>query len=709
MSASAPRARPVETLEPDEAARELAALAAEIARHDRLYHAQDAPRIGDGEYDALRRRNVAIEARFPELVRDDSPSLRVGAGPAGGFGTVEHAVPMLSLGNAMDEGGVRGHVERMRRFLGLEPDAPVAMVAEPKIDGVAVSVRYEQGRFVRAATRGDGHVGEDVTANVASLKDVPRRLRGGDVPGVLEVRGEVYLRRDDFDSLNDAREAAGEPRFANPRNAAAGSLRQLDAAITASRPLKTFFYAWGEASTLPADTHSGVLAALGRWGLSVNPEIRTLDTLAEVLARYREFEAMRAELPYDIDGVVYKLDRLDWQRRLGFVSRAPRWAIAHKFPAEQARTVLNGIHIQVGRTGALTPVAELEPVTVGGVVVRRATLHNEEEVARKDVRVGDTVVIQRAGDVIPQILHVELAKRPDGTRPFAFPDRCPECGGLAVRDANPKTGKVDAVRRCAAGLICPAQAVERLRHFVGRSGFDIEGLGDKQIRFLWDRGLVRTPLDIFDLESKTGAEVAALEGWGEVSTRNLYGAIERRRGIGLDRLINALGIRHVGETTARLLARHYGSLEAWRGAMENAGLAEGEAWQELVGIDGVGPTLAETVVDFFREPRHRELVQGLAERLRVEDMERAAADSPVSGKTIVFTGGLRAMTRQEAKSRAEALGARVSGSVSSRTDILVGGEGAGAKLKKAQALGVEVMSEDAWLDLVGDHAPGGSR
>ena len=709
MSASAPGARPVETLEPDEAARELAALAAEIARHDRLYHAQDAPRIADGEYDALRRRNVAIEARFPELVRDDSPSLRVGAGPAGGFGTVEHAVPMLSLGNAMDEGDVRGHVERMRRFLGLEPDAPVAMVAEPKIDGVAVSVRYEQGRFVRAATRGDGHVGEDVTANVESLKDVPRRLRGGDVPGVLEVRGEVYLRRDDFDSLNDAREAAGEPRFANPRNAAAGSLRQLDAAVTASRPLKTFFYAWGEASTLPADTHSGVLAALGRWGLSVNPEIRTLDTLAEVLARYREFEAMRAELPYDIDGVVYKLDRLDWQRRLGFVSRAPRWAIAHKFPAEQARTVLNGIHIQVGRTGALTPVAELEPVTVGGVVVRRATLHNEEEVARKDVRVGDTVVIQRAGDVIPQILHVELAKRPDGTRPFAFPDRCPECGGLAVRDANPKTGKVDAVRRCAAGLICPAQAVERLRHFVGRSGFDIEGLGDKQIRFLWDRGLVRTPLDIFDLESKTGTEVAALEGWGEVSTRNLYGAIERRRGIGLDRLINALGIRHVGETTARLLARHYGSLEAWRGAMENAGLAEGEAWQELVGIDGVGPTLAETVVDFFREPRHRELVQGLAERLRVEDMERAAADSPVSGKTIVFTGGLRAMTRQEAKSRAEALGARVSGSVSSRTDILVGGEGAGAKFKKAQALGVEVMSEDAWLDLVGDHAPGGSR
>jgi len=695
------REREVESLTMEEAAAELEALAAEIAHHDELYHGKDAPEISDGDYDALRRRNEAIEARFPELVREDSPSTSVGARPASGFSQVRHSVPMLSLGNAFVDEDVTDFLERIRRFLGLDEAEEIAVVAEPKIDGLAVSIRYEQGEYVRAATRGDGQTGEDITDNVATIDEVPRRLKGRDVPEVFEVRGEIYLRRDDFFALNETREAAGEARFANPRNAAAGSLRQLDSSVTASRPLKIWVYSWGEAASLPAETHSGMLEAFGRWGLPVNPEIARCRGAEELLDRYRAIGAMRAELPYDIDGVVYKVDRLDWQQRLGFVSRAPRWAIAHKFPAEKAQTVLKDMRIQVGRTGSLTPVAILEPVTVGGVVVQNATLHNEEEIARKDVRIGDTVIVQRAGDVIPQVLGAVADKRPKDAVPYAFPEVCPVCGSHAVREINPKTGKPDAARRCTGGLICQAQAVERLRHFVSRLAFDIEGLGDKQITFFWEQELIRNPVDIFDLEEKAGQSIAEFEGWGEVSVKNLYAAIDERRTIGLDRFINALGIRHVGETTARLLARNYGDLESFRAAMEAARDAASEAWETLNNIDGIGETVAQAIVAFFDEPHNREVVEGLAQRLTVEALEQADDASPVSGKTVVFTGSLEAMTRQEAKARAEALGAKVSGSVSAKTDIVVAGPGAGSKLKKAEELGLIVMTEEEWLAHIG--------
>jgi DNA ligase (NAD+) len=683
-----------------EAGSELERLAGEIAHHDERYHGKDAPEISDAEYDALRRRNEAIEQRFPALVREDSPSRRVGARVASGFRTVRHSVPMLSLGNAFVDEDVVDFLDRIRRFLGLKDEDAIAIVAEPKIDGLAVSIRYENGRYVRAATRGDGSEGEDITANVATIAGLPETLKGSNVPEVIEVRGEVYLARDNFFALNETREAAGEPRFANPRNAAAGSLRQLDVTVTAARPLKIFLYAWGEASALPAETHSGVLRAYESWGLPVNPQIALCHGAEEMLARYRAIGEARAGLPYDIDGVVYKVDRLDWQQRLGFVSRAPRWAIAHKFPAEKAQTVLKAIRIQVGRTGALTPVAMLEPVTVGGVVVQNATLHNQEEIERKDIRVGDTVVIQRAGDVIPQVVEVVLARRPADSTPYVFPETCPECGSMAVREINPKTGKTDAARRCTGGLICPAQAVERLRHFVSRIAFDIEGLGDKQICFFWDQELIRNPVDIFDLEKNAGDRLAEFDGWGKVSARNLFEAIETRRTIGLDRFINALGIRHVGETTARLLARRYGSLASFR-RLRDAQVGEGELWEELVNIDGIGATVAEAIVEFFQEPHNQEIVAGLAERLVVEDMEQAAGDSPVSGKTVVFTGTLEAMTRQEAKARAESLGAKVAGSISAKTDILVAGPGAGSKLKKAQELGVTMMTEEEWLALIG--------
>ena len=692
--------KPVAELSEDEAAGELELLAAEIAHHDERYHGKDAPEISDADYDALRQRNEAIEDRFPKLVREDSPSKRVGARVASGFRTLRHSVPMLSLGNAFADEDVVDFLERIRRFLGLAEDDNIAIVAEPKIDGLAVSIRYEHGKYVRAATRGDGNEGEDITANVATIDGVPEELKGRDVPEVIEVRGEVYLRRDDFFKLNEKREADGEARFANPRNAAAGSLRQLDVTVTAARPLKIFLYAWGEVSRLPAETHSGVLKAYESWGLPVNPEIALCHSAQEMLERYRAIGEKRAGLPYDIDGVVYKVDRLDWQQRLGFVSRAPRWAIAHKFPAEKAQTLLKAIRIQVGRTGALTPVAMLEPVTVGGVVVQNATLHNQEEIERKDIRVGDTVIIQRAGDVIPQVVEVVLDKRPAHSQPYVFPETCPECGSSAVREINAKTGKPDAARRCTGGLICPAQAVERLRHFVSRLAFDIEGLGDKQIRFFWEQELIRNPVDIFDLEKNAGDRLAEFEGWGKVSARNLYDAIDERRTIGLDRFINALGIRHVGETTARLLARRYGSLEAFR-KLQDARLSEGELWDELNNIDGIGETVAEAIVEFFQEPHNQQIVAGLAERLKVQDMEKAAGDSPVSGKTVVFTGSLEKMTRQEAKARAESLGAKVAGSVSPRTDIVIAAPGAGSKLKKAQEFGVTVMSEDEWLELIG--------
>ena len=695
------RRRAVETLSETEAAAELEALAGEIAHHDALYHGADAPRIDDAAYDALLARNRAIEARFPALLRADSPSRRVGASPAAGFASVRHAVPMLSLANAFDRGDVAEFIARIRRFLGLGAEEEVALTAEPKIDGIAVSLRYERGRLRRAATRGDGQNGEDITANAAVLESVPKTLAGDDVPAALELRGEIYLARDDFLALNAAREAAGEAPFANPRNAAAGSLRQLDAAITAQRPLRLFLYAWGEASALPAATHSGMLAAFRRWGAPVNPETARASDLDGLLARYRALGEMRAELPYDIDGVVYKVDRLDWQERLGFVSRAPRWAIAHKFPAEKAQTLLREIRIRVGRTGSLTPVAVLAPVTVGGVVVQNATLHNEDEIARKDVRIGDTVVVQRAGDVIPQVLGPVADKRPDDAAPYAFPETCPACDSRATRETNPKTGRKDVARRCSGGLICPAQAVERLRHFVARSAFDIEGLGEKQIAFFWQQELVRSPVDIFTLEERLGDGLAELEGWGELSAHNLYRAIRERRRIGLDRFVNALGIRHVGETTARLLARHYGSFEALRQAMDELAAGGEEAAAALVAIDGVGEVVAGALADFFQEPHNREIVAGLADMLVFQALEEAAEEGALAGRTVVFTGTLEAMTRQEAKARAEALGARVAGQVSAKTDIVVAGAAAGAKLKKAAALGIRVMDEAEWLACAG--------
>ncbi len=678
------------------AEREIDELVREIRRHDELYHGSDAPEIDDAEYDSLRRRLEALEARFPELVRDDSPLRRVGARPAPAFAAVAHTVPMLSLGNAFDDSDVADFLTRIRRFLGLGKDEEVAVVAEPKVDGLAVSLRFENGRYVRAATRGDGQTGEDITTNVATIDEVPERLEGSAIPDVIELRGEVYLRREDFLRLNEARDAEEERRFANPRNAAAGSLRQLDVSVTRSRPLRIFLYAWGEASSLPCDTHRGMLEAFAGWGVPVAPHVRVCRGLEEILEHHREISVMRAALPFDIDGVVYKVDRLDWQTRLGFVSRAPRWAVAHKFPAEKARTLLNDIRIQVGRTGSLTPVAILEPVNVGGVVVERATLHNEEELARKDVRIGDTVIVQRAGDVIPQVLGPVPEKRPPESQPFAFPDHCPVCGSRAVRDINPRTGQMDAARRCSGSLVCTAQIVERLRHFVSRQAFDIEGLGDRQIEFFWEKGMIRSPVDIFDLESTLGDALAGEEGWGETSARNLYAAIGARRKIAFDRFINALGVRHVGETTARLLARNWGAPDAMRRS-----LGQAEAWESLNDIDGVGPAVIEALIAFYSDPGNRTVFDGLTERLEIEPMAEVADRSPVAGARVVFTGSLETMTRQEAKARAEALGARVAGSVSANTDIVVAGEAAGSKLKKARELSITVMTESEWLEHIG--------
>ncbi len=680
----------------EEAKQEIDDLVRDIGHHDRLYHRDDAPEIDDADYDALRRRLEDLEAQFPELVRDDSPSRRVGAAPAGGFATVAHGVPMLSLGNAFDEADVADFLARVRRFLGLGDDEDVDVVAEPKVDGLAVSLRYERGRFVRAATRGDGYTGEDITANVATLDEVPRCLEGEARPDVIELRGEVYLRREDFLQLNRDRMARDERPFANPRNAAAGSLRQLDVEVTRSRPLRLFIYAWGEASMLPAATHSGMLEVIAGWGLPVSSEARVARGLEDVLAFHRHIGDRRAELPFDIDGVVYKVDRLDWQSRLGFVSRAPRWALAHKFPAEKGTTVLRDIQIQVGRTGSLTPVAVLDPVNVGGVIVERATLHNEEEIRRKDVRIGDTVTIQRAGDVIPQVLGPVPAGRPADAEPFVFPETCPVCGSQAVRDTNARTGQVDVVRRCTGGLRCTAQIVERLRHFVSRQAFDIEGLGDKQIAQFREKGWIKSPVDIFDLEETVGDELAGEEGWGETSSRNLYAAITARRTIAFDRFINALGVRHVGESTARLLARHWGEPAAMRQALDSS-----SGLEDLQDIDSIGPAVVDSLVAFFSDAGNRDVLEGLLERLTIESVARVADESPVTGKSVVFTGSLETMTRQEAKARAEALGARVAGSVSAKTDIVVAGEAAGSKLKKARELSVTVMTEEEWLALVG--------
>jgi DNA ligase (NAD+) len=704
-----PRSNPkaVELLSRSEAESELRRLAGDIAHHDRLYYQSDAPEISDAEYDELRRRNEAIEARFPDLIRPDSPSHRVGAAVADGFGKVRHRVPMLSLGNAFADEDVSDFAARVHRFLGLDGSDPVAFTAEPKIDGLSISIRYEEGVLVEAATRGDGMEGERVTENVRTISEIPHRLSGKDVPEVAEIRGEIYIGHAEFKKLNEAQAAAGAKIFANPRNAAAGSLRQLDAAITASRPLRFFAYAWGEMSALAADTQHGMIAAMHRWGLPVNPLTRRCVTTDDLLAFYRDMGEKRATLGYDIDGVVYKVDRLDLRERLGFVSRSPRWAIAHKFPAEQATTILRAIEIQVGRTGSLTPVAKLEPVTVGGVVVSNATLHNEDEIARKDIRVGDTVVVQRAGDVIPQVVSVVLDKRPHGAQPFQMPHECPVCGSHAVREADEQDGTGGVVRRCTGGLICPAQAKERLKHFVSRLAFDIEGLGEEKIELFFDEGLIRTPVDIFTLaarDAESNTPLRSRKGFGAKSVDKLFAAIDLRRKIGLERFLFALGIRYIGETTSKDLAKAYGTLPEFRAAVEAAvaGGQESEAYAEIDNIEGIGETVVDALIDFFSEPHNVEAVDALLRQVEVQPYERVAlVQSPVTGKTVVFTGTLERLSRNEAKAQAERLGAKVAGSVSKKTDYVIAGADAGSKLTKARELGVTVLTEDEWIALVG--------
>lgn len=690
-------ARPVEKLTADEAAAELEWLAAEIARHDRLYHRDDAPEISDADYDALQARNRGIEAAFPALIRDDSPSLRVGTAPAEAFDKVVHALPMLSLDNAFEAADVEEFVARVRRFLGLAADAPLAFVAEPKIDGLSCSLRYESGQLRTGATRGDGAVGEDVTNNVKTIRDVPVRLRTTAPPETLEVRGEVYMDRRDFLKLNERRAAAGEPPFANPRNAAAGSLRQLDSGITAKRPLGFFAYYWGEASPPIAGTYSEFLAMLRQLGFVVNPETALCHSVDELLAFYNDIQSRRAELPYDIDGVVYKVDDIALQQRLGYVGRAPRWAIAHKFKAQTAETVVKSITIQVGRTGALTPVAELEPVTVGGVTVTRATLHNEDFIANLDLRVGDRVRIQRAGDVIPQVIEV-VAKDAERGPPYVFPDHCPVCGSQAPRPPG------EAVHRCTGGLYCSAQVAERLKHVVSRQAFDIEGLGRKQVPQLLEAGLIREPADLFTLP-KDEARLEALEkldGWGQKKVAKLKESIEARREIALNRFIDALGIRFVGEVNAMVLARHYGSFEAWRHAMDRLGNADEETRQDLDNVDGIGDAVIEQLCEFFAEPHNREVVDRFAGELNlVAPPAIGHKGSAFAGKTVVFTGSLTRMTRAEAKARAESMGAKVASSVSRSTDFVIAGADAGSKLKKAEELQVAILSEDEWLERVG--------
>ena len=675
------------------ARKEHARLGAEIAEHDKRYHQEDAPRITDADYDALRRAYDELERAYPELVDVASLSRKVGAAPAEKFAKVRHVVPMLSLGNIFADEDVEEFCARVRRFLGLAEDAPLDVVAEPKIDGLSCSLRYENGEFVQAATRGDGFEGEDVTANVRTIAAVPKRL--ADAPRVLEARGEVFMAKVDFEALNSRQIAAGKPTFANPRNAAAGSLRQLDPTITAARPLRFFAYAWGELSEPLALTQFDAVAAFGRLGFPINPLTKVCRSAAEMLGHFRHIESLRASLGYDIDGVVYKVDDLALQQRLGFVSRSPRWAVAHKFPAERATTLVQAIDIQVGRTGALTPTARLQPVTVGGVVVTNATLHNEDEIARKDVRVGDTVIVQRAGDVIPQVLGVVADKRPADSAPYQFPQVCPVCGSAALREIDEKTGKADVVRRCTGRLVCAAQAVEGLKHFCSRNAFDIEGLGEKQIELFFAQGRIKTPADIFKLQARDGDGAPPLKDWdgfGETSARNLFAAIVARRAIAFNRFLFALGMRHVGETNAKRLARHFADLSALRAAAT----AE-NAQEELGGIDGVGPVVAEAIIDFFAEPHNLQALDDLTAEVKIEPMERIAQNHPLAGKIVVFTGSLEKMTRDEAKALAERLGAKVSGSISKKTDLVVAGPGAGSKLAKAREFGVETIDEDEWL------------
>ena len=694
-------------LSEEEAKAELARLADLLGRANAAYHTQDAPDLSDAEYDRLKRRNQAIEERFPGLKRADSPSDKVGAAPAEGFGKVRHDVAMLSLGNAFEDEDVVDFDARIRKYLGLPSGTPLAFTAEPKIDGLSLSLRYENGDLVQAATRGDGAVGENVTANARTIDTIPTRIEGA--PALLEVRGEVYMRHDDFDALNARQTANGGKTFANPRNAAAGSLRQLDPEITRARPLAFFAYAWGALSAPLAETQFQAIERLKAFGFDTNPLTTLCDGPQEMIAHYRKIEEQRATLGYDIDGVVYKVNDLALQDRLGFRSTTPRWAIAHKFPAELAWTRLEDITIQVGRTGALSPVARLHPVTVGGVVVSNATLHNEDYIKGldskgasirdgKDIRVGDWVQVYRAGDVIPKIADVDLGKRPEDARAYVYPTTCPECGSDAIREEG------DAVRRCTGGLICPAQAVEKLKHFVSRAAFDIDGLGAKQVEQFYADGWIAEPADIFTLKARYGSGMQQLknrEGWGEKSADKLFQAIEDKRKIPLSRLIFALGIRHVGEAASNLIAQHYGSWTAFEAAMGHAKSGDGPAWDDLIGVDGVGQVMAQSLVSTFAQEAERASIDRLVAELSVQDVARPDTEgSPVAGKTVVFTGTLEKMTRAEAKARAERLGAKVSGSVSAKTDILVAGPGAGSKAKKAADLGIQTLDEDGWLALI---------
>src|SRR6266436_3348250 len=689
-------------------------LALELEGHDRRYYQDDAPSVTDAEYDALRQRFNAIEARYPDLVRADSPSRRVGAAPAAKFAKVRHAVPMLSLDNAFAEEDVVDFVARIRRFLKLGDDDKIAFSAEPKIDGLSMSLRYEGGELVTAATRGDGAEGEDVTANIRTLEDVPKKLKGPNVPEICEVRGEVYMTKHAFLALNERQKAAGDTIFANPRNSAAGSLRQKDPGITASRPLGFFAYAWGQMSEMPADTQSGMIGWFERCGFKTNPLTKLCHSTDQLLAFHRKIEEQRAELDYDIDGVVYKIDRIDWQERLGFVSRTPRWAIAHKFPAERAMTVLRDIEIQVGRTGSFTPVGKLEPVGVGGVIVQNVTLHNEDYIRGigghgeqlregRDIRIGDTVIVQRAGDVIPQVVDVVLDKRPRNARPYQFPTRCPcPLHTEAVREET-ATGEEGARARCTGEFACPYQKIEHLKLFASRRAFDIDGLGEKQIEFFFENGWVKEPADIFTLEARNiKLRLEEIEGYGQTSVRNLFEAIRRRREITLERFIYALGMRHVGETTALALARGYGAWQAFHDACLRIAKGDEEAIAEMDALDQIGETVIESIKAYFGESHNRGIVERLTREVTIVDAERPKSNSAIAGKTVVFTGALEKMTRDEAKAKAERLGAKVSGSVSKKTDYVVAGPGAGSKLAEAKKHGVAVLTEDEWLKLIGE-------
>ena len=683
----------------DDVRKRLKLLAMEIRAADAQYYQDDAPVLSDGEYDALRRELNELESQFPHLIAPDSPSRSVGAKPSGKFGKITHKVPMLSLDNAFTDEDVSDFVARIKRFLSLPENTTLEFTAEPKIDGLSAALRYENGRLISGATRGDGQVGEDVTANLSTMDTVPKQLDGAGWPDVLEIRGEVYIGHADFEDMNAAQEAAGKDTYKNPRNAAAGSLRQIDPSVTAGRPLKFFAYSWGEISAPIADTQMGAVERMKEWGFDTNPNMKVHNSAAAMIEHYHDIETRRADLGYDIDGVVYKVNDLALHDRLGFVSRAPRWAIAHKFPAEKALTRLNDIEIQVGRTGSLTPVAKLEPITVGGVVVSNATLHNEDEIARLGVKPGDMVEIQRAGDVIPQVLRVV---EDGGGAAFQYPENCPVCGAKAKNDVDEKTGRVDVVRRCTNGLKCPAQATESLIHFVSRRAFDIDGMGGKQVEAFYDKGLVLEPADIFTLENRnTDIGLENWEGWGETSARNLFEAINARRSIAFDRFLYSLGIRHIGQGNSNLLAKHYLKWDDFFAAIRSIENETSTAWLDLMAIDGVGAGAAGSLRDFFASEINTSIVENLLEQVTVIDAEAPSNDSPVAGRTVVFTGKLERFSRDEAKAKAQSLGAKVSGSVSGKTDYLVAGPGAGSKLKKAESLGVNVLTEDEWLALIG--------